>query len=193
MTTADPNSIHNGRPNGRNDPLLLAGRILTILMQGLMAFVALCLLIAIPAALFFSDNIQAELVAEHGAQIGAFPSFAIAAILLLALGLIAAAFIFFGKLRAIINSVGDGDPFAPENADRLTAMAWLSLGAYAIMAMIVAVALPITDWAKQIGDAEANFDFGFDLTGILMIIVLFILARVFRHGAAMREDLEGTV
>ena len=31
------------------------------------------------------------------------------------------------------------------------------------------------------------------LPGILMVIILFILARVFRHGAAMREDLEGTV
>ena len=28
---------------------------------------------------------------------------------------------------------------------------------------------------------------------VLMVIVLFILARVFKHGAAMREDLEGTV
>ena len=32
-----------------------------------------------------------------------------------------------------------------------------------------------------------------DLTGFLIVLVLFILARVFRHGAAMREDLEGTV
>ena len=29
--------------------------------------------------------------------------------------------------------------------------------------------------------------------GILLVLILFILARVFRHGAAMREDLEGTV
>jgi Fe-S cluster assembly ATPase SufC len=34
---------------------------------------------------------------------------------------------------------------------------------------------------------------GLDMTGILLVIILFILARVFRHGAAMREDLEGTV
>ena len=36
---------------------------------------------------------------------------------------------------------------------------------------------------------EASFDFG----GLILILTLFILARVFRHGAAMREDLEGTV
>ena len=28
---------------------------------------------------------------------------------------------------------------------------------------------------------------------ILLVIILFILARVFRHGASMRADLEGTV
>lgn len=179
--------------NGRNDPLLLAGRILTIIMQGFMALALALVAIAIPAAFFFRGKIQAELIAEHGDKISAFPVWQIGGILLLALALIAAAFVFFGKLRAIINSVGDGDPFAPENAERLTAMAWLSLGAYGLMAAMVGLALTIADWAKQLGDADTNFDFGLDLTGILMIIVLFILARVFRHGAAMREDLEGTV
>ncbi|MEP2734982.1 MAG: DUF2975 domain-containing protein [Erythrobacter sp.] len=182
-------------PNGRNDPLLLAGRILTIIMQGVMAIIALGVTIAIPVLFLFHDEIQTDLIAKHGGEISAFPAWQIAGILLLALALIATAFVFFGKLRAIINSVGDGDPFAPENADRLTAMAWLSLGAYAIMAMMVGVALTISEWASQIDGEEMNFelDFGFDLTGILMIIVLFILARVFRHGAAMRDDLEGTV
>lgn len=33
----------------------------------------------------------------------------------------------------------------------------------------------------------------FDLGGIILAITLFILARVFRQGAAMRNDLEGTV
>ena len=36
-------------------------------------------------------------------------------------------------------------------------------------------------------------DFDFTLTGLLLAIVLFILARIFRHGVEMREDLEGTV
>ena len=31
------------------------------------------------------------------------------------------------------------------------------------------------------------------LTGLAVGLVLFILARVFRQGAAMRADLEGTV
>ena len=37
------------------------------------------------------------------------------------------------------------------------------------------------------------FDGGISAGSILLIFLLFILARVFRQGAAMREDLEGTV
>jgi hypothetical protein len=47
---------------------------------------------------------------------------------------------------------------------------------------------------------ESYVDFGVPgmfvpifLFGLVVGLVLFILARVFRHGAAMREDLEGTV
>lgn len=179
--------------NGRNDPLLLAGRILTLLMQGGFALAGLGITIAIPVVIFFQDRINAKIVAERGPEITAFPAWQIAGLLLLLLGLIAIGFVFFGKLRAIINSVGDGDPFAPENADRLTVMAWLSLGTYAVMGVAAAVVYSMAGWLNQIDEFEWSSEGGFDLDGILMVVILFILARVFRHGAAMREDLEGTV
>ena len=59
--------------------------------------------------------------------------------------------------------------------------------------------------AEQTGDFEGFADFveGFlmedggvfnvELTGILLTLILFILARVFREGSRMREELEGTV
>jgi hypothetical protein len=180
-------------PNGRNDPLLLAGRILTYLMQAVIALGAIALTIAIPIVIFARDKISAEIIAEHGDTVAAFPAFQIAAVLLTAVAALALIFLFFGKLRAIINSVGDGDPFVPENAERLNSMGWLSVGVYALSAIITGLVFTVSEWVEQIDDAEFNFDVGFDLTGILMIIILFILARVFRHGAAMREDLEGTV
>jgi hypothetical protein len=40
---------------------------------------------------------------------------------------------------------------------------------------------------------RAHLEIGLSLGGILMALVLFILARVFREGARMREELEGTV
>ena len=48
--------------------------------------------------------------------------------------------------------------------------------------------------AKLFEDHDGvTIDAGLDLSGIVLVVVLFILARVFRHGAAMRADLEGTV
>ena len=41
--------------------------------------------------------------------------------------------------------------------------------------------------------ASISVDADFSTNGLLLALVLFILARVFRTGAKMREDLEGTV
>jgi len=97
---------------------------------------------------------------------------------------------FVRQLGRMIDTVGHGDPFIPDNADRLTRMAWLALA-------IQLIALPMAALAGWLalrldeGVFELRSDFSF--TGIGLAIVLFILARVFRHGAAMRDDLEGTV
>ena len=109
------------------------------------------------------------------------------------LGLLAVGFVFFGKLRAIVATVGEGDPFAPENADRLNLMAWLTLLGQAFMIPIAGLGLLAAKWAEPMENSDVTIDAGFDIEGILLAIILFILARVFKHGAAMREDLEGTV
>jgi hypothetical protein len=46
-----------------------------------------------------------------------------------------------------------------------------------------------------VGGDINGFDIGFGLSpaGVAFVLLLFILARVFRQGAAMRDDLEGTV
>ena len=90
--------------------------------------------------------------------------------------------------------MSEGDPFVPVNAERLSLMAWLMLGVQLLVWAAVPFALQLTDFVRIFGeDSDIKIDGGFDLSGILLIIILFILARVFRHGAAMREDLEGTV
>ncbi|WP_298470166.1 DUF2975 domain-containing protein [uncultured Erythrobacter sp.] len=176
-----------------NDLLLLAGKVLAVLMQAIMAIGSVALAVAIPVILFFQNDITAEMRAEHGDAIGVFPAMTTAGIMLIALVLVALIFIFFGKLRAIISTVGEGEPFVPENAERLNLMAWLLLAVQVLSIPLAALALVLADWAGDIEDIEFTIGDGFDLTGILMVVVLFILARVFKHGAAMREDLEGTV
>ena len=180
-----------------NDILLLAGKVLTILMQGLMGIAAVTLIVTGPLVLFTSGSINAEILAEFGTKVAPLPVAAILTLFACALVAVALVFLFFGKLRAIIASVGEGEPFVPENADRLNAMAWLLAGLQVAKLMLGAAAVPVSRWVSTIQSEDlhisTDFSSGFDLTAILMVVILFILARVFRHGAAMREDLEGTV
>ncbi len=112
-----------------------------------------------------------------------------------ALGLIAAGIAtclvllrFLFELRGIIASVGTGDPFIPENASRLQRMAWLALAIQAIGAILASVAWFMGDkiHAMEIKISSSG-------NGFIMALVLFVLARVFREGTRMREELEGTI
>lgn len=176
-----------------NDPLLLAGKVLTIIMQGFMVLAGAVLAIMIPVVIFFQDEINTEIAAEHAEKIADFPTLPIVGLFALVIAAVAMVFVFFGKLRAIIGTVGERDPFVPENADRLSVMAWLLLAVQVLMIPIGGLGLLLAKWADEIEHTNVTIDAGLDLTGILMVITLFILARVFKHGAAMREDLEGTV
>ena len=182
-----------------NDPLLLIGKIFAIFLQAVMAIGAVALLIAIPAVIIAGGYVEAEIAKEAPNIDESFPAIWIAAIMAIGLSIVGMLFVFFGKFRKIIGTVGEGDPFQPENAKRLNVMAWLMLGTQLVMIPAAAIAIPLARYATKVGEAgieEVSFSFdgsGFDMTAWLFVVILFILARVFRHGAEMREDLEGTV
>lgn len=178
----------------RNDLLLLAGKIITVFMQGAMLIGAVALTICSAAVLLFQETIRTEFIAETGNPDAVFPAFALLGVMLIGLAIVAGLFVFFGRLRQIINTVGEGDPFQPANAERLNQMAWLILGVQLLTLPAIPLAMQLAEMANQFGEgADLSVDGGFDLSGILIVVLLFILARVFRHGAAMRADLEGTV
>ncbi len=176
-----------------NDLLLLAAKVLTILIQIVLCVAGAALVLAVPLFLIFQDMINAQIAKDFGDAVGGFPALTMAALFALILGLIGLGFVFFGKLRAIVSTVGEGDPFAPENANRLNLMGWITLASQALLIPIAGLALLIAKWAEPMENADITIDAGFDIEGILLAIILFILARVFKHGAAMRDDLEGTV
>jgi hypothetical protein len=92
------------------------------------------------------------------------------------------------RLRAIIESVRLGDPFVASNAVRLQTTAWALLGLELLHLAVGAAAA----W----GSSKAHpldINWNFSLTGWLGVLLLFVLARVFEHGARMRDDLAGTV
>lgn len=172
------------------DPLLATARILILIVQAIMVIAAAALLIGAPLLVYGSDTIAAQIRAQYADPSIVFPLIPVLAIMGIALAMVVLAFLFLRKILRIVETVSDGDPFVPVNADRLTAMAWLMLGIQILKIPAGALAVYV---ATSMREPVAQVDIDIDLSGIVMVIVLFVLARVFREGARMREDLEGTV
>jgi len=92
------------------------------------------------------------------------------------------------KLRAIVDTVRDGDPFIADNARRLTAIAWCVLAGQVLRLAIMLIAAAVSTPAQPVDMGD-----GFSFTPWLAVLLLFVLAGVFAQGARMRTDLEGTV
>lgn len=170
------------------DPLLSAARLLVRLGMGLSIIVGAATLVAAPVMFVMRADVLGGLTDEAGHAVPAITIGALALILLLVAAMAACAFYFLRDLKRIIDSVGHGDPFVPANAERLARMGWLTI---AIELLSIPVG-GIGEWMAQTIKG-ATSDFGIDPSGVLLALILFILARVFREGARMREDLEGTV
>lgn len=92
------------------------------------------------------------------------------------------------RLLAIVGTVRQGDPFVAANASRLQAIAWIMIGLQLLGIIIVIIVRMISSPAHPV-DISA----GPSIAGLLAILLVFVLARVFAEGALMRDDLEGTV
>ncbi len=104
---------------------------------------------------------------------------------------IAGAFIAHRILTALlrmVETVRAGDPFVLDNAERLQSIAWWLLGAELLHILIGGLAR-LGSTPTQPLDIEWTFSF----TPWIAVLLLFVLARVFEHGARMREDIAGTV
>ncbi len=164
------------------DPLLDIAGFLLWVMMALTAFFGSLFLFGILAAIFF----YGQAIAQTGS---ATVFWTMELGLLLVAGILAMCFLFLRHMKRIVDSVGEGDPFIPENADRLTAMAWLMLAIQVVGIVLGPVAEYVVNAFGE-GHTASEYDFG---GGLVLILTLFILARVFRKGTEMREDLEGTV
>ena len=93
--------------------------------------------------------------------------------------------------RGILATAIAGDPFVSDNAERLKRIGWCLLGvmvAQFLYTTIVVWIAPDNNIMGHIGDSE-----GPSLAGCLAVLLIFVLARIFRHGSAMRDELESTV
>jgi len=101
--------------------------------------------------------------------------------------ILAAAVYILRQLQALVTSAA-GDPFVPTNALRLRRIGWALVATQLL-------AFPLGSVASNIAVSTSTFANmgGLDLQGLLAILLAFVLAAVFERGAAMRDELEGTV
>jgi hypothetical protein len=143
--------------------------------------------LALAGALTFSFFIEgwpvrplgAELVAEHPLV-----GHGLRAIVVVGIAGAAIVHTVLQRLLAIVDTVRVGDPFILENARRLDSIAWRVMALEILRLIVAAIAAAV--WESGRVDA-------FSFAPWLSVLLFFVLAGVFAHGARMRADLEGTV
>ena len=95
--------------------------------------------------------------------------------------------VIFFRVRQVFATLTLGDPFQPENVGRLRIVG-LGLIALEVMGYIIRIALL---WALPVRDQGAWSPI--NISGWFAILVVFVLAEVFREGARLRRDAELTI
>lgn len=163
---------------------LSAARILLAILRAFNLVTGVMLVVAFPASFLF-EPLFLEFFTKQPPRID--PTWLLPVLriwLVLALAMVAAVHVLLSRLLDMVETVRSGDPFVPENAVRLTTIAWCVL-ALQLLHLIFGV------MAAGMNAAGSNIEWKFSgLTGWVAVVLLFVLARVFEEGTHMREDLK---
>ncbi len=173
----------------KDDWLVTASLWFVQIMRLILCFIALGLGVGILFAIFGSAEQFATLDTElMEADLNITGRISLGMVFTLALAALVLGERFLFQLKLIIDTVPGGEPFVIDNAHRLERMGWIVLAIQALGLATAFFAATVAEMASKL-----SIKVEFSLTGLFLAAILFILARVFRHGATMREDLEGTV
>jgi len=99
---------------------------------------------------------------------------------------IAGVLIIVGRLRRVFSTLTAGDPFHPDNVRRLRVvggmLALLELGRY-----------PLAGAMAWLDPRDSGAHISFNPTAWFAVLVVFVLAEVFREGARLRREAELTI
>ena len=145
-------------------------------------------LVALVVSVPFAGALERQLIAKYGAAINVGMVVAgMRGLIVIGIGAGIAIHHIVRNLRAIVDTLVEGDPFVFDNARRLQAIGWallalqlLDLTLGALTWMFVSLRVDVLDWTPS-------------FTGWLAVLTAFVLARVFASGTAMRDELEATV
>lgn len=90
------------------------------------------------------------------------------------------------RLRNLFKTLAAGDPFHPDNVRRLRAIG-MGLAALEIASVIGHVGMPF------LLTGQASISPSVDVPAWFAVIVVFVLAEVFREGARLRREAELTI
>ncbi|MCQ9156107.1 DUF2975 domain-containing protein [Acidomonas methanolica] len=164
-------------------------RIAVVIVRGLrmmVAFVALlplagaiASLLSLPIGLHVQIGVPAEVPVAIGLRV---------ALLAAAYVTLGAIWRVLGLLSGLLATIRDGSPFVRENSDRLTAMAWMLV---IMQAAHIAVSVLEAAILHQVSDER--YFLNIPIAGIPAVILVFVLAWVFRVGSEMRAELDQVI
>lgn len=173
-----------------DDPLLGGAQVLLVLFTIVIIFGLVMLGIGIGVLLTIGRDEVMSRIAAADAPAAAY--WAVIASFVILEALLWLGLQFVRQLSGIIKTVEAGDSFSPANADRLSRMGWIAVGGQVLALPLGWILYWMTPYLEKAGE-KVDIGVGPDGEAILLILVLFILARVFREGTRMRDELEGTV
>lgn len=179
-----------------NDIVLKSTRGLLFVTKWLMLLGVTVLTFAIPILLYFSTEVTAEMADTFVTPPGTEVVWMIAGLMLLGIVMMLITLFGINRLRRIVDSVGEGNPFTRINGTRLRGM---GIAAFAIQIVTFFGSLLASAMVATLGEVQPGEEFsmhiegGLSISGILLVLLLIILARVFDRGAEMQDELQGTV
>ncbi len=104
------------------------------------------------------------------------------------------------SLRRILRPVRDGLPFRQEVSKGLTRLAWLTviLGVFSniILAVVQALTVKLYDFPSLFAGDKVlgvQINYEFDLSFLVMVLILFLLACVVRYGESLQQQVDETL
>ncbi|MEZ5972315.1 MAG: DUF2975 domain-containing protein [Hyphomonadaceae bacterium] len=123
---------------------------------------------------------------------GAWPV-AIPSLLVVAVA-IAGALIIVGRLRRLFDGFSSGEPFRKENAAHLRVI-WITMVIVELARYLLTASMAglVAAFGGASGVGVRNVDVNVDLSTWGSILILIVLAEVFREGARLKEEQELTI
>lgn len=162
--------------------------ILDVVSFSLWVLLAILVLAAFLALVLPVDlDVWRDLVSQAGPSARRAQGPMLAAGLLAFAALVAVVQFILGRLRRIFQTLTAGDPFQPENVRRLRAIGF----ALALLEGFTYLFRFIVGWVFH--DDVGAPKLAIDLTPAFAVLVVFVLAEVFREGARLRSEAELTI